>query len=41
MPGYQWKVDELSTVQEARDFVRAVQRAFRPDRHHPDRGLAR
>lgn len=41
MPGYQWKADEISTLEEARDFVRAVQRAFRSDRHHSDRGLAR
>lgn len=38
---YPWKPEELSTVQEARDFVRAVQRAFRPDRDHSDWGLAR
>lgn len=41
MPGYQWKDEDRVTVEEARELVRAVQRAFRPDQHQADRGMVR
>ena len=41
MPGYQWKADEISTLEEAREFARKLKDAFRSHRVHADWGLAR
>lgn len=38
---YAWKADEISTLEEARAFARKLKAAFRSDRVHSDRGLAR
>lgn len=38
---YEWKADEISTLEEARTFARKLKAAFRPDRVHADWGLAR
>lgn len=38
---YAWKPDEISTLEEAREFARKLKDAFRSDRVHADWGLAR